>query len=59
MNDWVQETRENRMASRLEFRCIPCEYHHAGVMVQMQEWNLILFFAQHKEHSVQQIGHLQ
>lgn len=47
------------MAAGKEFGCIPYEHYHAGVVVQMQECYLILFLAQYKEHSVQQIGHLQ
>lgn len=47
------------MSARIVLGAAPRYHRHNRVMVQMQERDLTLLLAQHKEHSVQQLGHFR
>lgn len=49
-------TDECSMTAWIVFGCTPWDHWHYRVMIQVQKWDLSIFFAQHEEHGVEQFG---
>uniref|UniRef100_A0A182M0S1 Uncharacterized protein n=1 Tax=Anopheles culicifacies TaxID=139723 RepID=A0A182M0S1_9DIPT len=55
VHEGVDEAHKHTVTTGEPFDATPNQHHHAGVMIHVQEANLVLFLAQYEEDRVQQI----